>query len=249
MVKPRALSIWTIDELTLRHIIDTSDTQSEVIERCGSKPKGTSPFRALQAKCREFDIDLESLRERSRSKVKKSLVEQVQMQKIALSDILVEHSSYNTGHLKKRLISDGILQNKCSMCGSPPEWFGELLVMVLDHINGISDDHRINNLRLLCPNCNSQTSTFCGRMVDRSYRERVVADKNRLCSNCGGSVGETSKTGMCSRCVSIKRRKVVWPTYEELSSLLSVMSMVEIGKQYGVSDNAVRKWAKSYKLL
>lgn len=44
-----------------------------------------------------------------------------------------------------------------------PTWNGKPLILTLDHRNGISNDHRLENLRWLCPNCNSQTETFCGR--------------------------------------------------------------------------------------
>lgn len=78
--------------------------------------------------------------------------------------ILVKNSKYaNTTYLKHRLLKQGILKNQCYECGQLPYWNGRLLVMVLDHINGINNDHRIENLRLLCPNCNSQQNTFAGK--------------------------------------------------------------------------------------
>ncbi len=80
-----------------------------------------------------------------------------------LEKLLTTHSKVNRFWLKKRLIRTGPLVNKCQMCGMGPKWRGELLVLVLDHINGTRDDYRIENLRLLCPNCNSQTETFSGR--------------------------------------------------------------------------------------
>lgn len=84
--------------------------------------------------------------------------------KYYLKDILEgKHPQYSTNKLKKRLIEEGIIKEICSSCGIGPEWQGKKLVHVLDHINGINNDHRIENLRLLCPNCNSQTDTFCGR--------------------------------------------------------------------------------------
>lgn len=68
---------------------------------------------------------------------------------------------YHTNHLKKRLIKENFLENKCSNleCGIN-SWLGTNLVLELDHINGVNNDHRLSNLRLLCPNCHSQTDTF-----------------------------------------------------------------------------------------
>jgi Helix-turn-helix domain len=80
---------------------------------------------------------------------------------------LIENCKHSRTHIKRKLINLGLLQNKCADCGQLPIWLGQPLVMVLDHINGISDDYRLDNLRLLCPNCNSQTETFSGRNIKR----------------------------------------------------------------------------------
>ncbi|HJT76738.1 MAG TPA: HNH endonuclease [Gemmataceae bacterium] len=81
-----------------------------------------------------------------------------------LTEILVKDSTYRTtSDLKARLLKVGLLVNRCAICGSPPEWQGNPLVLVLDHINGNRSDNRLENLRLLCPNCNSQQPTFAGK--------------------------------------------------------------------------------------
>ena len=86
-------------------------------------------------------------------------------QKKPLSEVMVKNSTYDRQCLKKRLIKNGMLKNKCTICGQLPIWHGEKLVMVIDHINGDRYDNRRKTLRLLCPTCNSQTPTFSGRKV------------------------------------------------------------------------------------
>lgn len=80
-----------------------------------------------------------------------------------LAEVLVAGSNYDRSYLKKRLLEAGLKQNVCEVCGQQGEWNGRLLRMVLDHINGDGRDHRLENLRMLCPNCNSQQPTFCRR--------------------------------------------------------------------------------------
>ena len=64
--------------------------------------------------------------------------------------------------IKRRLLDAGILKNVCDECGIS-EWRGKPLSIQIDHVNGIRDDHRLENLRMLCPNCHSQTETFAAR--------------------------------------------------------------------------------------
>lgn len=82
-----------------------------------------------------------------------------------LEEILVINSPYrSTWSLKRRLLKHGLLGNICSVC-KINEWNGKMLTLHLDHINGINNDNRLSNLRLLCPNCHSQTVTYCGKNI------------------------------------------------------------------------------------
>lgn len=79
-----------------------------------------------------------------------------------LNEIMVEYSTYPTAHLRDRLLAAGLKERRCERC-SRTEWEGELLPVELDHINGVSTDHRFENLRLLCCNCHALTPTWRGR--------------------------------------------------------------------------------------
>ncbi len=83
--------------------------------------------------------------------------------KIELVEILEgKHPSYQTFKLRNRLISEGIKINKCEICGIS-DWNGKELSTQLDHIDGNSHNHLLENLRMICPNCHSQTETYCGK--------------------------------------------------------------------------------------
>jgi Zn finger protein HypA/HybF involved in hydrogenase expression len=81
-----------------------------------------------------------------------------------LSEVLVRGRPYSSHTLRRRLIREGVKKAACERCGRS-EWLGQAIRLELDHINGRSDDNRLENLRILCPNCHSQTETYRGRNI------------------------------------------------------------------------------------
>ncbi len=100
--------------------------------------------------------------------------------KMPLAQILVKNSPYfgGTFKLKAKLLRENRLDLCCSQCGIK-EWRARRLEMHLDHVNGNRQDNRLENLRLLCPNCHSQTETYCGKNKG-SYRDARRANARQV---------------------------------------------------------------------
>jgi hypothetical protein len=159
-----------------------------------------------------------------------------------LEEILVEHSTFSRGHLKDRLYREGIKQPVCELCGQGDRWRGERMSLILDHINGVADDHRLENLRIVCPNCAATFDTHCGR---QNAWERA-------CALCGTAFRPAySAQRHCSKACGIRAspghdprpeiRKVARPPYPQLLREIHALGWSTVGRRYGVSDNAVRK--------
>lgn len=85
------------------------------------------------------------------------------------AEVFCENSTFLSNfRLKIRFLEATGIPNECVFCGLGPVWNGAPLTLQLDHINGINTDHRLENLRLLCPNCHSQTPTYAGKRRDRA---------------------------------------------------------------------------------
>lgn len=87
---------------------------------------------------------------------------EVRSTRIPIDELLKKGRRCNRGHLKSRLLKEGLKEERCERCGLA-EWRGKPLRVTLHHINGDGYDNRLENLSFLCPNCHSQTSNFSGR--------------------------------------------------------------------------------------
>jgi len=156
-MRPKTSPLWKASKEEMQEALDQAETYGDILYRFGLTPKGGN-VRTLKQVFEHLDLDYSKMRRGPGNWVRRGGTK-----KLPLEDILVENSSSSRKHLKDRLLKERVLEEECAICGRLPVWEGKALVLVLDHINGISNDHRLENLRLLCPNCHSQTPTFAGK--------------------------------------------------------------------------------------
>lgn len=98
--------------------------------------------------------------------------------KFSNEEVFVENSYYARHLIKKRIISQKLLEYKCVGCGNNGNHNGKSLSLQLDHINGKAEDNRLENLRFLCPNCHSQTDTYAGKAsTGKRVRPKICKPK------------------------------------------------------------------------
>ncbi|VBB18631.1 HNH endonuclease [Yasminevirus sp. GU-2018] len=238
----------------LKELVDTSSSVTDMVKKYLETSPRSYHLKAMREVLTKYDLE--------------APINKNKRERRELGDILVENSTYsNRQVLANRMFSSKLMENKCAICGIPPIWNNTKLVLQLDHINGINDDNRIENLRMLCPNCHSQTDTYAGKSHKNINKcgncNSILKTKDEHCGTCNNkNPQQTIKLNVCqcgknicnnavscSQCKSIKERRFEI-TKEELEQYLFVekLSFVEIGKKFSVSDNSIRKRCKMFNI-
>ncbi len=89
-----------------------------------------------------------------------------------LSEVLIVGSTYQSFKLRQRLVSEGLKAAQCEECLATT-WNGRPVPLELEHVNGRNDDNRLENLKLLCPNCHAQTPTYRGKNIGKRQGPRT----------------------------------------------------------------------------
>ena len=148
--------VYKLNDKEFIKLVKSNNTYSDILRELGLSAKGGTAFKLLKRRIEELKIDtshFEAINYRAAAKTR-----------IPLEEILVENSTYqNISRLKIRLVNEGLMEYNCALCNNDGTWMGQDLVLQLDHINGNNRDHRLENLRFLCPNCHSLTDTYAGR--------------------------------------------------------------------------------------
>lgn len=214
----------------LEELVRVSFCYSDVVRKLGKKVGG-GVNGYIKRKIQLFNIDTSHFTGRAANQKREF------KRKRHFSDILkLRDSGYRQEAVRLRtaLIESGV-PYKCSICGIS-EWLNKKISLQIDHLNRQWWDDRKENLRFLCPNCHSQTIGWCGRR------------EPQLCEGCKKEKTR-NEYALCGSCAQKKRDsgykyKVSRPPIGQLISEIEIFGYCAVGRKYGVSDNAIRKWIR-----
>lgn len=248
----------------LQKIVDSSLSIAEVCRKLNMRPVGGN-YKTLKKYFILFEIDKSHFTGQGWNvgKMYRNF-----SKTFTLEEILIEKSTYtSTGRLKNRLIKEGIKKNICEECGIS-EWNGKKITLHLDHKNGDNLDNRIENLKILCPNCHSQTKTYCNCKIKSSSSElrKINYDnRNNLQSiskkekvkreklkreiiinycKCGKEISKRSIH--CKSCAAYNQKRKVEdrPNKNILLKMIKETSFEAVGRSFGVTGKTIKKWIK-----
>lgn len=214
---------YTPDDL--RKAVAEASSYAHTLRNLGLRPVADN-YRSIRAAIKDVDADVSHFSRRPPVGGNK---------KHPLEDIFSGKVSYrNNQSLLRRLISEGYKEYRCEGKGCKVDgvWLEHKIKLELDHINGVPDDNRLENLRILCPNCHSQTDTF------RRYGNILA----RKCPGCGDTIKQ--KVNACRDCYDKEKYKQDWPHPEELIDRLRFESYSSLSKELGVEPSSIRYYLR-----
>lgn len=219
----------TFSEEEFIKIIQESQSYTECLKKMGYSSNSGSSTAKLHKKIQELNIDV--------SHFTRSVPIKRNEDNIFILDSTVSQKVLRNWYKK-----GNYSEYKCAICGQEPFWNGKELTLILDHINGYNSDDRLENLRWVCPNCNYQLDTTNGKNINHGQH------KTNYCIDCGKIISLVSiRCKSCEGKYRMQQTEMIL-SRDELKDLIRTVPFVQIGKIYGVTDNAIRKWCDKYNL-
>ncbi len=203
-----------------------SNKQWSDIMDCLHLTRSGKGYKSVKNNCKHLGIDTSHIKQIGPKGRRKELTLEEYEQKDKIS---------NKSMIKK-LLEAKVIEDQCSIC-KIDEWMSKPITLQLDHIDGNKGNNTRENLRLVCPNCHSQTSTWGGRNIRR---------KKKRCVSCGKVVNKHSTR--CGNCEGTNRldkdTRTEWPSDEKLVTMLKNNPYTVVARELKVSDNAIRNRLK-----
>lgn len=164
--------IYELTDEQFISLIKNSTNISEVLFKLGYTVKGNSwAYSLVRRRMDELNLKIQDFKG-------KNAIKTGSEKTIDPNKLMSSNSKHTRTVLRRYIINNNLVPYKCAICGCV-EWQGKTLSLELDHINGINNDNRLENLRFLCPNCHSQTTTYGSRNQQRNESKYEITEELR----------------------------------------------------------------------
>ena len=218
----------------LIELVKASDSYAEVCRRMGYTSYSGSVAEKIKNKICNKNIDISHFHSKQYSKLS-----------IPENQIFITNSHVSRNTLRRYYKQKTLDSYYCSICGQSSYWQNKELSLILDHINGINNDNRLENLRWVCPNCNQQLPTTGSRNIKKKDKSE------KHCVDCGKPIYYTAIR--CVDCENERRKNnSIIESYvdrDTLKNKIRNQTLTSIAKEYGkAGPNSIKKWCKHYDL-
>lgn len=221
-----------IPEFKFKEIISNSKSIAQAVRGLGLCVSGDQ-YVNFKSRIKELNIDI--------SHFKGQYGNLACSTEIPIEKIFTKNNPRAGGTLKRKIIKNNLLPYSCERCSNNGLWLNEPISLQIDHKDGDNSNNELSNLRFLCPNCHTQTSTYAGKKFKRKY----------FCQNCGEEVC-SKQSKHCQQCwqkFSIDNlgwfsTKINWPNKEKLNLLVWSKPLVQLAIDLNCSANGIKKQCK-----
>ena len=161
-------------------IVNESTSYAECMRKLGYKSISNDSLTVLKRRISELNLSIEHFINTTHRSVRTK------------ENVFCKDSTADQKTLRRHYYKE-VPQTKCTICGQELFWNNKPLVLILDHINGNNHDNRLENLRWVCPNCNSQLDTTNARNPNH---------KKHYCEKCGKLL-QDSQSSLCEECSGV----------------------------------------------
>lgn len=155
----RTNNFTNYDYVTFSLIVSNSKSIKDILKTLNLRSAGGN-FATIQQYIKKYNLDTTHFDDPAQ--IRLNALRSVQKD-LTIDVLFCENSTISRATIKKYLFKYNLKQNICELCGQNDTWFGKKITLILDHINGVHNDNRLSNLRIVCPNCNATLDTHCGK--------------------------------------------------------------------------------------